>query len=372
MNPDDLRHFTPQPPEWKLDWDGMDETYGWIQRMRDCPQNPVFHAEGDVWIHTRMVIEELAKLPAWRGLFPAERELLFAAAALHDVGKPATTRVESGYITSRGHSIKGARMARRILWDMGVPPALREAIAALIRYHQLPYYLIERADARRMAIEISQTARVNLLTILAEADVRGRVCPDLTRLLDNIALFAELCREHNCWHGPRPFANDHSRFLYFRTPGRDPDYAAFDDTRSEITMMSGFPGAGKDTWLERNYRGPVVSLDGIREELGVLATGDQGSVVVVARERARDHFRAGEDFAWNATNVSRELRGQLIELAAAYDARVRIVWVEAPRTELWNRNRTRPKPLPEQVIDSMMERWETPDPCEAHRVERIW
>ena len=372
MSPDDLRQFTPQPPDWKLDWDGLDETYEWVRRMRDCPQSPVYHAEGDVWIHTRMVLEELVQLPAWRSLEPFDRDLLFAAAALHDAGKPATTRVEGGKITSRGHSMKGARMARRILWEMGIAPGLRESIAALIRYHQLPYYLMERSDARRLAIEISQTARMDLLTIHAEADVRGRTCEDLPRLLDNIALFAAFCREQNCWHGPRPFANDHSRFLYFRMPGRDPDYGAFDDTQGEMTLMSGFPAAGKDTWLETKYAGPVISLDAIREEIGVDASGEQGKVVQLARERARERLRAGQNFAWNATNISRELRSQVIELAAAYDARLRIVWVEAPRVELWERNRNRPKPVPERVIDSLMDRWETPDLCEAHSVQWVW
>ena len=372
MNSDDLRQFTPQPPDWKLDWYGLDMAYDWIQRMRECPQSPVYHAEGDVWIHTRMVLEELTQLAPWRALEPGERDLLFAAAALHDVGKPATTRVEAGHITSRGHSLKGARMSRRILWEMGFPPPLRESIASLIRYHQLPYYLVDRTDGLRMAIEISQTARADYLTILAEADVRGRICRDLPRLLDNIELFGEFCREHECWTAPRPFANAHSRFLYFRTPTRDPNYEAFDDTHCEVTLMAGFPGAGKDTWLETNYAGPVISLDAIREETGAPPAGDQGPVIQLARERARERLRLGEGFAWNATNIARELRAHAIELAAAYNARLRVVWVEAPRVELWDRNRNRPKPVPERVIDSMMERWETPDLCEAHDVHLVW
>ena len=371
---DDLRQFTPQPPDWKLDWYGLDETYDWIQRMRDCPQSPVYHAEGDVWIHTRMVLEELAALPAWRALDAAARNLLFSAAALHDVGKPATTRVEAGAITSRGHSAKGARMARRILWEMGFAPPLREAIASLIRYHQLPYYLIDRLDGRRVAIEISQTARTDHLSILAEADVRGRICQDLPRLLENIALFAQFCRDQNCWAGPRPFPNDHSRFLFFRLPDRDPDAVGGEnETRGELTVMAGFPGAGKDTWLADNYRaGPVISLDAIREELGAAPVGDQGPVLLLARQRAMERLTAGESLAWNATNIARELRAQVIDLAAAYSARVRIVWVEAPRGELWERNRNRSRPVASHVIDAMMERWETPDLCEAHGVQLIY
>ena len=132
--------------------------------------------------------------------------------------------------------------------------------------------------------------------------------------------------------------------------------------------MSGFPGAGKDTWLAANYPGPVISLDAIREQIGMPATGDQGAVLQRARLQAKERLSTRKDFAWNATNVSRELRGQVIELAAAYNARVRIVWLEAPRTELWERNRTRPTPVAESVIDRMMERWETPDPWEAHDV----
>lgn len=369
---DDLRQFMPQPPGWKLDWYGIDETYEWAKRMRNCPQSPVFHAEGDVWIHTRMVVEELVASPAWRLMGEAERELMFCAAVLHDVGKPATTRIEAGHITSRGHSGKGARMARRILWEMGLAPELREAVASLIRYHQLPYYLIERTDARRLAHEISQTARTDHLTTLAEADVRGRICRDLPRLLDNIALFAEFCRNENCWAEPRAFASDHSRFLYFRTEGRDPDYAAHDDTGSEVTVMAGFPGAGKDTWLASHYPGPVVSLDAIRESLGVPPSGDQGAVIHKAREKARERLRAGEHFAWNATNITRELRGHIIGLAADYNARVRVVWVEQPRELLWTQNRQREQPVPEAVLGGMLDRWETPDVCEAHQVQKLW
>jgi hypothetical protein len=141
--------FTPQPPDWRLDWDAAHNEFQFVRDMQSCPQDPIYHAEGDVWIHTRMVCEALIENRRWRALAPAEREIVFAASLLHDVAKPATTRDEDGRITSRGHSKRGEIMTRELLWRMGAPFQAREQVANLIRYHQIPFFLIDRRDARR-------------------------------------------------------------------------------------------------------------------------------------------------------------------------------------------------------------------------------
>ena len=369
----DLLSFCPTPPDWRVPWRELDAAYAWVRALAGCPQDPIHHAEGDVWVHTRRVCEELAALPAWRALPEGERRVLFAAAVLHDSAKPDCTRAEpGGRITSHGHSRRGSIRARGLLWRMGAPFAVREQVAALVRHHQVPYFLLERGDARRPVLEVSQTARCDRLALLAEADVRGRACADRQRLLDNVALFVEFCREQGCLSAPYAFASDHARFLYFRDEGRQPDAPAHEDFRAEAVLTSGLPGAGKDHYVRAHFADwPVVSLDALRGELDVDPAGEQGAVVQRAREAAREYLRQGRSFVWNATNVSRQLRGECVRLFAAYRARVRIVYVEAPEAVLLAQNRRRPSPVPEAVIERLVERWELPDLTEAHQVEWV-
>jgi putative nucleotidyltransferase with HDIG domain len=366
----------PCPPDpsdsLTIAWGGLEAAEPWVAPMARCPQDPEHHAEGDVWTHTKMVCEALVRLPAWQGLSAEDREVVFAACLLHDIAKPVTTRIEDdGRIRQPGHSPRGALMVRELLWLLGVAPALRERVAALVRTHQIPFFLIEEQDPRRRAALISQTARCDHLALVTRADALGRICRDKQRLLDNIELFSEFCAEHGCLDRPWAFASEHSRFQYFRNPERDPGYAAHDDTRCEMVLMSGLPGSGKDHWIAQNLDLPVISLDALRETLDVASTGNQGAVIQAAREQAREYLRRGQSFVWNGTNLSRDMRGRPIELAAAYNARVRIVFLDTSHKRLVRQNRERGASVPLAVILRMLRLWEPPDLSEAHRVDWI-
>jgi predicted kinase len=366
----------PTPPDWRLQWER--ERFDWLRAMQGVPQDPLYHAEGDVLTHTRMVAEALIALDEWRALPPEERAALFAAALLHDVAKPACTVVEfDGKITSKRHARKGELLAREILWrgiglEAPAPFALREQIVKLVRHHGLPLWLLEKSSPEWAVIEASQMICLDRLALLAEVDVRGRTCADQQELLERIDLFRAFAQEQQCYTGPRSFPSAHSRFLFFRSEGRSPDYAAYDDTRCEVVLMSGLPGAGKDRWIREHLPDwPLISLDRLRQDLKISPEEQQGPVIQAAREQARELLRKQQSFVWNATNVTRLLRSQLIDFFAAYHARVHIVYVEVPFDSILRRNAARPHPVPEAVIYHLLRKLEVPDLTEAHVVEWV-
>ncbi|MEZ4363202.1 MAG: AAA family ATPase [Kofleriaceae bacterium] len=368
----DLLQACPQPPHFSLDWELLLREHAFLRAMIGVEQDPEHHAEGDVATHTRMVCEALLAMPAYAALPATERAVLFAAAVLHDVAKPRCTVVEQGRIRAPFHAPRGAVMARAILWRMGAPFALREQVVALVQHHQVPFYAIDRPDPRRAAILAAETARCRLLTILAEADARGRICKEPQRLLDQVTMFGELCVEHGVLDAPHPFASDHSRFLYYRTPGRDPAYLAHDDTRGEVVLMSGLPGVGKSHYIETRLAGwPRVSLDQLREDLEVDPRDGQGLVAAQAREAARVHLRVGRPFVFDATSLTRKVRARLLDLVTSYRGRTKIVYVEVPADVQARQNRARPRRVPAAAIERMLSLWQVPDRTEAHAVEYV-
>jgi len=368
-----LMDLVPAEPDWAMDWSGIWTLWPQLGNLDTCPQDPVHHAEGGVGTHTRMVVEELVSQPDWRSLSWPEQSCVFWTAVLHDIGKPATTRHgEDGRITSRGHSRAGAAIARKLLWEAEAPFAWREQLCGLISGHQRPFWLIEREASDRFAIKTSWKCRADLLCLHAQADARGRICDDRDAILDNVALARQLFDDNNCLSRRFAFANDESWVAFFEKPDRDPYFAAHEDFRCKVIVMSGLPGSGKDTWIARNRPDlPVVSLDAIRETLDEKPTGNQGRVIQAAYEMARAFLRKKQDFVWNATNVTEQLRAKPLRLLRDYGARIEIVYLEPRPDRLAAQNRTRQQAVPETAIGNLVKKLEPPGDWEAHNVLRV-
>lgn len=354
-------------------WRYLEEKFDWVNVMQTVPQDVHHHAEGDVAIHTQMVLQALTQLPEYKAMDEQQKQVMWAAALLHDVEKYSTTVTEAdGSITAHGHARKGAMTTRQILYkDIPTPFAVREQVAALVRYHGLPLWILEKPSPVKQLVMASLEINTQWLSMIARADVLGRVCSDQAGMLYRIDCFEEFCKENNCWGQPRAFANNDARMHYLQQEDGYIDYIPFDKPQAEVIMMSGLPGAGKDSYIKRHYKDmQVISLDQFRETLKVAPDDKEGNgqVIQAAKEQARVFLRAQKSFVWNATNTTRQMRTQLIELFTTYKAAVKIVYVEAPYHQLFKQNRNREAVVPAVIVDKLVRKLEVPALWEAHEV----
>ena len=349
--------------------------YSELNQMKGVPQNPVYHSEGDVFRHTEMVCDCLLTLPEWSELEQEEQELLFLAAAFHDIGKVFCTKQEDGNWVSPNHTIIGEKKFRWLAYknteQFGLTFSQREKAAKLIRFHGLPVWFWTKDRTAFDLIKAAESIPLRLLYLLSKADVQGRVAKEADELEVQVALFADYAKELGIWEQPYVFANPYTKYQYFHREGLWHQTVLCDSTEFDVVMLSGLPLAGKDTWIAEHGRGlPVVSLDDIREQMGISPTKNSGRVAQAATEQARIYLRGKQPFIWNATNIIQETRQRLVGLFAGYGARVHLLYLEAPYQDLFARNQKRARYIPEPVLEEMIRKLEMPAPWEAYEVIR--
>ncbi|MEY2564310.1 MAG: hypothetical protein QOH88_2503 [Verrucomicrobiota bacterium] len=100
-----------------------------LDAMKGCEQPPQFHPEGDVFKHTRIMLE----------LLPREVSLpLVFSVLLHDIGKPSTSAVdENGRIRFNGHDRVGAEMTEEVMQRLRFSRAEIDATVEAVRQHMV-------------------------------------------------------------------------------------------------------------------------------------------------------------------------------------------------------------------------------------------
>ncbi len=383
---DEIQKCIPASNGAEIPWNRTDQLLAatCFSDLKTTQQNPVFHGEGDVYTHTRMVTRELVRMTDFHQLTERQRTELFLASLLHDLGKVKTTRREDGNWVSPHHGSTGSRMVRDFLWKdcglCGTPElmAFRETVCALVRYHMMPVHLTDQEEPTRKVRELAALGELatdfswHLLCMLAEADVRGRVAEDTEEGLAQVELAGMMAEEAGCLHEPYPFADSHTKHAYLSGRKVQPDQRLYDDTWGEIIMLSGLPGTGKDTWIGQHHPDlPMISLDRIRADLGNRPTDNQGEVIRTAHERAREYLRKKQVFLWNATDLLKETRQKLIRLFEGYGARTRIVYLETDWETRAAQNTGRKEAVPEDTVAGMLRKTVLPTPDAAQKVERI-
>ncbi len=362
--------------EYNFSFDKISEIYPKLSGLREVLQNPEYHAEGDVYRHTKMVCQKLVLYPDWQKLEKRQQELLFLSAMFHDIGKAICTRLENGVWTSPKHAIIGEQEFRRFAYreadKLGLTWEERETTAKLIRYHGLPVWFFSKRRPEFDMIKAAESVPLHLLYILSRADVEGREGVSKEQLLEHVELFADYAKELGIWEKPYVFSGPYTKFQYFRKSDLWQGAELFDKTEFDVLLMAGLPLSGKDTWIAQNREGrAVISLDEIREEFKISPSKKSDKVIHIAMERARKLLRKKEAFIWNGTNLIQDTRQKLVRFFADYGARVQIIYVEAAYKELYERNQKRERYIPENVLERMIDKLEIPEPWEAYKVNVV-
>jgi predicted kinase len=352
-----------------VNWTELDK-YDWIQDMKSTIQDKVYHQEGNVYNHTKMVVNELFKQEEFQKLSIQEKHILVITAIFHDIEKRSTTVIEEdGRVTSKGHGIKGGKTTNYILYkDFNVPFNIRYEIVQLIKYHSKALWWETAKDSNHYVIKLSLLLNNKYLVILSTADVNGRIAGDTSRQLETIEFFKELCIENECYDKTKTFKSNLSRNYYIKNGGY-PEIEVFDDTKSNVKILCGIAGSGKDTHIRDLKNFEVISLDDIRKEFK-SKIGDKksaGRVIQEAKSRAKEYLRNNIDFIWNATNLTRNNRQQLINIFSPYKPYIEIIYIEKDYNTLIKQNKERVESdlVPLDVIDNMIKKLELPELIET-------
>ena len=225
----------------KIDWNSIEKKFDWFKDMKDVEQDAIWHAEGDVMTHTKMVCEALIELPEFKSLSEQDKHIMFTSALMHDIEKRSTTTREliDGKIrvVAPSHARRGEMTARKILYkDLDAPYEIREQICKIVRYHGVPLWGIQDDNSEQKIIETSLFVRNDFLALIAKADILGRICEDSNQQLEKIEYFELLCRDMECWDCSRKFPSDISRYKYLNEGGW-PEFNPFDDKKFEQSIF---------------------------------------------------------------------------------------------------------------------------------------
>lgn len=363
--------------EWKLDFDEMVRLFPEIKELENIEQNPKYHGEGNVFIHTQRVCEALKGLDEWGGLNEQEQLILYMAGLFHDLGKKVCTKIVDGELASPKHAVIGAKMFRELLYkkygeryEIGFHT--RESIAQLIRYHGLPLFFIEKKHMDYEMIRASECVDMKLLYLLAKADLLGRICKDQGVLLEQVMYFKEYAIELGCYEEKMRFVNSYTRFLYLNYNSIWYGDEVFDNRQFKVIMMVGIPLAGKDSYIEKNFEDlPVISLDDIRKELKIEPKDGSKKVVTIAKERAKELLRKKQSFIWNATNIMKDTREKLCRLFSDYGAVVEYIYLEVPYSEILKRYKKRERIVPIEVINHMIKKMDMIEAWEGEKITKV-
>lgn len=335
--------------------------------MIGCKQSKKYHAEGDVWNHTKLVakamrdyIEKTVNLNEEDGRKRAK--LLMISALFHDLGKPSTTYFDNADQDwhCKDHGAVGAKIARGLLSDE--PILFREEIVWLVKNHMIFHYFdCKSPESKKQIIEKvcrGLSTAENLLA-LNIADSIGSLSDENTveALENRVATVKGIAK-----------SQFNSYWIY---GGKTKECTAI--------IMIGLAGAGKDTFIQRTLpNAECICRDDYRELITngkkegkklLLDRAGENKVTQMVEEAIKDNCLNQRSFVINQTSLTKKGRMELKEKILGYNSNYEIVFVYVePRGGYKTCIKRRKGQIKPEVIEGMWNRLEFPDYNECDQI----
>ena len=173
--------FAPRPSigfAVALDLGVVAKVFPELQALVNCPQEPEWHPEGDVWVHTLQVIDQARTRVD--DLARPQQITVMLGAVCHDLGKPPTTAVIDGRIRSMDHEEQGVAPTLAFLDRLNVHSIdgydVRKQVAGLVAQHLKPgsWFKVRDEVGDGAFRRLAQKADLELLARVAKSDCEGR------------------------------------------------------------------------------------------------------------------------------------------------------------------------------------------------------
>ena len=150
-----------------------------LKALISCVQDPFYHPEGDVWIHTMMCLDELSRILKEENIVDEYRKLyLFYAILCHDFGKPFCTKEINGKITSHKHESLGIEPTISFLSKLTNEKKFIEIVSSLVKNHLIPFQLYLAESSLKAIKRLSLKVNIEDLCLVCLADCLGRTIKD--------------------------------------------------------------------------------------------------------------------------------------------------------------------------------------------------
>jgi len=160
------------------------EPFFLLEKLKKTKQSPKHHPEGNAWKHTMMVVDYAALLREQS----KDAKAFMWASLLHDIGKPETTRIRHGRITSYNHDKIGASLARTFLEYFDVEEEFVEKVVQLVRYHMHILFIVNDLPYHDK-YGLIRDSDIDEIALLGYADRMGRCNANEQEVKETIELF---------------------------------------------------------------------------------------------------------------------------------------------------------------------------------------